>query len=540
MARSSKPVQNPPRNARVALSSKVGESGRQQRRSLEVPPANLNRRTANIPPHVFAKHGIPTKSRGIAPVKHMRMQQALTEVPRLRRTVAQSWIESFKTFEDFGLLPSVQEGTVEEVLANPQAKPTAVQSLVIPRLTGRPESGEARRTVGEDGLESYLIAAETGSGKTLAYTIPVIENMKHQEQKKRKGSPLGEVFDPPALTADHELEIPAVNKEEKTARPRAIVLVPTTELVAQVGAIVKKFSHVVKFRSVLLSREISAGVLRNRFFGRPVDVVVSTPHLLNSLTEDNPALLSRCHQIVVDEADSLFDRSFSPVTTAIISRCNNLKQLILCSATIPKSLDKRLRDLYPDMRRLVTPNLHSVPRRVRLQIVDVESELYRGNRKLACADTLYKLANDNTEAGFMKKVIVFVNKRETTTEVASYLRSKGINAVDFARDVADRVETGMLQKFTGDKQHVPSHLEGTKRMEVLVTTDIASRGIDTKTVKNVVLYDKPHSSIDLIHRIGRTGRLGRRGTAIILVDKHTNRGWVKEVKTSMHAGSPLV
>jgi ATP-dependent RNA helicase MRH4 len=379
-------------------------------------------------------------------------------------------------------------------------------------------------------VETYLIAAETGSGKTLAYTVPVIDAIKRQEMEEQERERQEREQNPQTQT-DNDLEIPTVVQDTLNGKPRAVIIVPTSELVSQVGEVVKSLAHRVKFRTTLVSRDISPKVLRDTLFGRTVDVVVCTPQLLNSLTETNPALFSRCTHVVVDEADSLFDKSFTPFTTALIERCANLKKLILCSATIPRSLDTRLRNLYPDMKRLVTPNLHVVPRRVQLQVVDVDNTLYHGNKQLACADTLYTIAKDGTEAGFLKKVIVFVNERETATELAEYLRSKDLDAVAFTRDSSERRQTEILEIFTGTKQDVAPEVVGRQRMKIMVTTDIASRGVDTKTVKNVVLYDRPQSSIDLIHRIGRTGRMGRRGRAVMLVDKRTNKGWVKDIKT---------
>jgi len=466
-------------------------------------------------------------------MKHMKMRQSLASVSRDTRIMTQERIRSLESFRDLGLLPTTQEAVVTSALGDVEAiAPTAVQKLVIPALTGTGQTRRRRNAEpGKVGAETYLIAAETGSGKTLAYAIPVVDAIKRQEQEEREAARLEAELNPTPEPAPSDIEIPTVEKETLNGRPRAAILVPTAELVSQVGAVMKSLSHVAKFRAAVISREFSPTVIRNRLFGGPVDVVVCTPHLINSLTETNPALFSRCTHIVVDEADSLFDRSFAPITRAVIGRCESLQKLILCSATIPRSLDTQLRKIYPNMKRLVTPNLHVVPRRVQLHIVDSDNTLYHGNKKLACADTLYAIAKDNTEDGFLKRVIIFVNERETTTELTRYLRSKGIDAVEFARDTKDRMYTETMELFTSGRLDVASDLKGRQRMKVLVTTDIASRGVDTKTVKNVILYDKPHSAIDMIHRIGRTGRMGRRGRAIILVDKHTDKGWIKDIKT---------
>ncbi|KAI5814380.1 P-loop containing nucleoside triphosphate hydrolase protein [Pyronema omphalodes] len=539
------------RPSRMVLSSRVADV--KTRIDKDSPVQGLNKTVANIKPHILEKRKMLAAKKvaikkqelekpknKVRPMKHMKMAQALAGVPREIRNQMNEKVQKIKGFGDFNLLDEVREAACKDALKGLEiTEPTDVQALVIPQLTGE---GRKKRNKGgmpkKKELESFLIAAETGSGKTLAYTIPIVDAIKRQEMKEADEAQL-EALNNPQPKQDDDLEIPTPEKD-MNGRPRAVVLVPTAELVEQVGAVIKSFCHRVKFRCSLISADYTPKVIRNRLFGGPIDIVVTTPLLFNSLTKDHPNLLNRCTHIVADEADSLFDKSFSPTTTELINRCENLEKLILCSATIPRSLDNRLRERYPEMTRLVTPNLHVVPRRVQLQVVDCDNQLYRGNRLLACADTLYTIAKDGTEEGFLKKVIVFVNEREKAKEVADYLKSKDLDAVAFTRDTSDPEQVEVLKMFTADKVEVPKDCVGRARMKVLVTTDIASRGVDTKTVKNVVLYDKPHSAIDMIHRIGRTGRMGRRGRAVVIVDKFTNKGWIKDIKTAMYMGGPLV
>lgn len=533
------------RPSRLILSTRVadrkqkpGTGGLNVRQAgLPSPQPSRDVRRSDFNTHPGRKNSQDRKAK--PSFKHMKMAQSLAPVSWTQRTNTEAEIEPWSSFNDFDLLPSVKEAVSSEVLKDlTTIQPTAVQRLVIPALLGMGLKAR-QKIVSESRFESFLIAAETGSGKTLAYIIPMIDYLKREEEILLKYKPLKEeeeVADSLAKRLEkdqHELfnlEIPTVENTDVNGKPRAVILVPTSELVNQVGAVIKAMSHVAKLRSALISRDFSGRVIRNRVFFSPIDILVSTPHLLSSLAENDPRILSNCSHIIVDEADSLFDRSFSQITSAIISRAEGLKRLILCSATIPKSLDRSLRKLYPDMRRLVTPHLHAIPRRVQLSIIDTDADPYRGNKLLACADTLHKLAKDETEEGFIKKIIVFVNERETTGEVASYLRFKGFDTASLERDTSDRKEASVLDYFTGPKTAVGPEVKAMDRMAVLVTTDIASRGVDTKTVKNVVLYDVPFSTIDFIHRLGRTGRMGRRGQAVILVDKNTNKAWVKDIK----------
>ena len=514
----------------------------------------------------------------------LKMQSALAPVSYGERASIKEKISGTDSFEDFPLLRVVKESVFSQALAGMEdVVPTPVQRLAIPVLLGNETRAARRRSSSSEKkeMEQFLLAAETGSGKTLAYLLPVLDAVKRaeaidaeleakkkaqEEEEERKNANYHALEPPPLSNAPHST----------TGRPRAIILLPTSELVTQVGNLTKLLSHTVKFRSALISSAYSGKVIRNRLFAPTgIDVLISTPHLLASISESDPNILSRVSHLIIDEADSLLDRSFAPSTSTVIDKTTpSLKQLILCSATIPRSLDSYLRKRFPDMRRLVTPNLHAIPRRVQLGVVDVEKEPYRGNKNLACADTIWSIGKAAAEhagdTADVKRILVFVNEREKTQEVAEYLILKGIEAVALSRDTPEQRQSETLSAFTTAKKesvevaskelsaelpngpnYVPMgsrtpatstppprrHLPNTK---VLVTTDLGSRGIDTLAVRHVILYDVPHSTIDFIHRLGRTGRMGRRGRGIILVAKNDRRDVVREVKEGMFKGQALI
>ncbi|KAI9751056.1 MAG: RNA helicase [Candelina submexicana] len=517
------------------------------------------------------------------PFKALKMQRALSPVPYGRRSAVKERISEVDTFDQFPLLPAVQESINSQALPGLEdITPTPVQRLAIPALLGEDKRRSRQKSTDSDGntMEQFLLAAETGSGKTLAYLLPTINAIKLAEasdaavESHERDQDVGRKNKDPL-----ELTPPALSNQPHptTGRPRAIILVPTSELVSQVGDLTKALSHTVKFRSALVSSAYSGRVIRNRLFSPGgVDIVISTPHLLASIAESDPNILSRVSYLVVDEADSLFDRSFSALTSAILARATpSLQQLILCSATIPRSLDSFLRKRFPDLRRLTTPNLHAIPRRVQLGVVDVEKDPYRGNKNLACADTIWTIGKAAAEHAVLhgevgkerveiKRVIVFVNERETAQEVADYLTTKGIDAFALSRDTPEQRQSVILSAFTQNTlktaslatsrsssasertNHVPASrttsppkrsLPNTK---VLVMTDLGSRGIDTTAVRHVILYDVPHTSIDFIHRLGRTGRMGRRGRGIVLVSKNDRKDVVKEVREGMFKGQALI
>ena len=586
--------------SRMSLSPQVSRaptrttpSGRPVGRRTNGPFAGMNQKSANIrrEPHARSEAEVrrssggrerPKKARD--PFHALKMQKALSAVSYGQRASIKAKISETESFDDFPLLPMVKESIAAQALSGlVDLAPTPIQRLAIPVLLGNETRAARRRSSasGKKEMEQFLLAAETGSGKTLAYLLPILDAVKRaevvdaelearkkaEEEQERKKANFHALEPPPLSNAPHPT----------TGRPRAIILVPTSELVTQVGNLVKLLSHKVKFRSGLISSAYSGKVIRNRLFAPTgIDVLISTPHLLASISESDPNILSRVSHLVIDEADSLLDRSFAPSTSTVIDKSTpSLQQLILCSATVPLSLDSFLRKRFPDMRRLVTPNLHAIPRRVQLGVVDVEKEPYRGNRILACADTIWSIgkaaaehAPGDTERVDIKRILVFVNEREKTQEVAEYLNSKGIDATALSRDTPEQRQSETLAAFTTiQPKSAPEiskdtstsssgtnyiafnptpatvtppprrHLANTK---VLVTTDLGSRGIDTLAVRHVILYDVPHSTIDFIHRLGRTGRMGRRGRGIVLVGKHDRRDVVREVKEGMFKGQALI
>ncbi|KAM0795608.1 P-loop containing nucleoside triphosphate hydrolase protein [Usnea florida] len=587
--------------SRMSLSPKVSRPptnttprGRTPERRANGPFGGMNQTSANIRREPYARSAAglrrpsdgrqrPQKAR--EPFHALKMQKTLSAVSYGERASIKSRIREAESFDDFPLLPMVQESIASQALSGMvDIVPTPIQRLAIPALLGNETRAARRRSSasGKKELEQFLLAAETGSGKTLAYLLPVLDAIKRaevidteietqvkiREEEEREKANFHALEPPPLSNAPHPT----------AGRPKAIILVPTSELVTQVGILTKLLSHTVKFRSGLISSAYSGKVIRNRLFAPTgIDVLISTPHLLASISESDPNILSRVSHLIIDEADSLLDRSFAPSTSTIIDKSTpSLQQLILCSATIPRSLDSHLRTRFPDMRRLVTPNLHAIPRRVQLGVIDVEKEPFRGNKSLACADAIWSIgktaaehAPGESERADIKRILVFVNEREKTLEVAEYLVSKGIDAVALNRDTPEQRQSETLGAFTtiqsksapGVSKDTPTppsspnnyipfdrtstratplprrHLPNTK---VLVATDLGSRGIDTLAVRHVILYDVPHSTIDFIHRLGRTGRMGRRGRGIVLVGKNDRRDVVREVKEGMFKGQALI
>jgi ATP-dependent RNA helicase MRH4, mitochondrial len=609
--------------SRMVLSSDVGLSSdeirERKRRAAPSPFGGMNQTEARIPvrrepPRVTRARAAPQRTASQTrtspegtevirtrekssspkidkPLYHaLKMQQTLTPVSYYQRTAIKEKLDSIQSFEHFNLLPDVNSAIYSQALAGmTELVPTPVQKLAIPALLSKKEGFQKSKREGRDGapqFDQFLLAAETGSGKTLAYLLPVIDALKRQEEldtiaeAEQKEEDLKRKAEKKDALAMFDLEPPDLAlPHTNMGRPRALILLPSSELVAQVGKVVKLMGHTIKYKSASISSNLTPTVIRSRLFNpNGIDIVISTPHLISSIAEKDPNILSRVTHIVVDEADSLLDRSFSNTTTSLIDRAApTMKQLILCSATIPRSLDNFLNKRFPTIKRLVTPKLHSIPRRVQLGVVDIEKAPYSGQRQLACADVIWQIGKsvheDTSSHHTVKCMLVFVNEREQAEELAAYLASKGIEAVPLTRDTPEARQSAILSAFTernaieGDEKpslsaedkgrsfrdFVPfdstsssptaSSRPSSKRLpntKVLVTTDLGSRGIDTLAVRHVILYDVPHTTIDFVHRLGRTGRMGRRGRGIVLVGKHDRKDVVREVKEAMFKGQALI
>ena len=452
-------------------------------------------------------------------------QQTLSQATKQLRS---SW--SPTTFHELNLIKGLPEA-IEKVILGHLIKtisPTDIQSLAIPIITKLDTTGFEIDTPNPENYRSFLIAAETGSGKTLAYLIPLINRLKREEEWALKNP-----THPNSIFNIH-----------RAASPRAIIIVPTSELAEQVYHILKRLSHEIKFTVCALLPKFDDSIIRKSILSKYVDILVSTPHRLDEFIQSEELKAKMVRYVIIDEADTLFDRSFSGSLNSVLNIVKHqLTHLVLCTATIPVALEKKLRYYHPGMHRIVAPKIHTAPRRIDFSVV-----LERDKRQ-ALLDTLRSIQADNTEPeADIKRALVFCNVREGVREVYEYLKaaedigesndeSGGLELIPFTRDNFDR-HTAL------DRFNEQATSPNSKKLRILITTDMGSRGLDTITAKSVVLYDVPYSSIDLLHRLGRTARAGTRGKAFMIVSKAEYRGktreWVNEIRDRLIRGEALV
>lgn len=428
----------------------------------------------------------------------------LQAVTASARATHHNLLQKVTSFDELALSPKVR-AAIDRML--PGAKPTPIQKVAIKALRRR-----------NRGMRTWLMAAETGSGKTLAYLAPFFSHLEDAKLTlSRKDHPILE----------------GEGRERKTRKPvvSAIVLVPTHELVRQVVSVAETLgvTAVTTGSPIKTTKRVAQGI----------DLLVSTPDSVLSWLKHAPGFseraLEECHTLVVDEADSLLHESFRGTTMEVIKHCPELSELIFCSATIPKAIDMFLREHYPDAMRLVTPQIHRLPRHIEFKVVEVFRPPYRDRKDLALLQALYAILKDASEPDITKRVIVFVNSKKDVEPLVNMLNNKGYPAIGISGNVPSIERPKLLEDFVGQ----PSPRTSEIPLKVLVATDIVARGVDMNRVRNVILYDMPFSSADLLHRSGRTGRRSGAGRVIMLVAKKDNQGWIRGLQRVISRGESL-
>ncbi len=350
-------------------------------------------------------------------------------------------------FSSLGLIPAL----VRAVDKAGYAAPTAIQAAAIPAILR-----------GSD----VLGAAQTGSGKTAAYALPLLQ----------------------ALMA------PAAGPRQV----RALILVPTRELAAQVGQTVHALAKPlpIKLKISVLFGGVSINPQMMDLRGG-ADIVVATPGRLLDLVRQNAVKLGGVSLCVLDEADRLLDMGFSEEINAILALLPGKRQNLFFSATFPDSVQALADSLLQEPVRIeVASEAQDKPDIVQRAItVDVprRTQLLR-----------YLILQQQWD-----RVLVFVATKYAAEHVADKLQRAGLHVGAFHGEFSQGTRSQLLADFKAG------------RLQVLVATDVAARGIDIAGLPAVVNYDLPRSAVDYTHRIGRTGRAGESGTAISFVTADT-------------------
>jgi len=345
-------------------------------------------------------------------------------------------------FQDLGLMVEL----VRAVSDQGYDTPTPVQSRAIPTvLEGR----------------DLMAAAQTGTGKTAGFTLPMLQRLMADPRKGPR-------------------------------RVRALVVVPTRELCAQVADSVRTYGAHLPLRAVTVFGGVGMQP-QVKALQRGVDIIIATPGRLLDLAGQGAADLSSIEMLVLDEADRMLDMGFIHDIRRILALLPKRRQNLLFSATFA-----------PEIRSLAASMLDApvqidvAPRNSAAETVQQTVHPVAASRKTAALVHLVREHN-------WFQCLVFTRTKHGANRLAQKLERAGIDAEAIHGNKSQNARTRALEGFKSG------------RVQVLVATDIAARGIDIDGLPQVVNFDLPHVPEDYVHRIGRTGRAGAAGQAVSLV-----------------------
>ncbi|XP_066287602.1 probable ATP-dependent RNA helicase DDX17 isoform X1 [Branchiostoma lanceolatum] len=304
--------------------------------------------------------------------------------------------------------------------------------------------------------------AQTGSGKTLAYMLPAIVHINHQSFLERGDGPI------------------------------CVVLCPTRELAQQVQEVAVQFGQSSRIKNTCVYGGAPKGP-QLRDLERGVEICIATPGRLIDFLEAGKTNLRRCTYLVLDEADRMLDMGFEPQIRKIIEQIRPDRQTLMWSATWPKEVRQLAEEFLHEYVQVNIGALSLCANHNILQIIDVVHEHEKDQKLIRLLEEIMGEKENKT--------IIFVETKRRVDDLTRRMRRDGWPAMCIHGDKSQPERDWVLNEFR------------TGSAPILVATDVASRGLDITDVKFVINFDYPGSAEDYVHRIGRTARSERTGTA---------------------------
>ncbi|MEX2450120.1 MAG: DEAD/DEAH box helicase [Rhodospirillales bacterium] len=337
--------------------------------------------------------------------------------------------------------------------------------------------------------------AQTGTGKTAAFVLPLLHRI--------------------------------INR---AARPgpkccNVLILAPTRELAAQIAESIATYGRFIRHSAAVVVGGVKPGP-QIRAVARGIDVIVATPGRLMDHMSTGAVRLDSATTVILDEADQMLDLGFMPAIRRIMTKLPRERQTLLLSATMPKQIRALADDFLNDPLEIaVTPTARPI------ELIDQSVILVDGGAKRGVLVDLLKGAD-------VERSIVFTRTKHGADKVTMHLQKAGLSAAAIHGNKSQGQRVRTLADFKAS------------RVNILVATDIAARGIDVDDVSHVVNYELPNVPEVYVHRIGRTARAGKSGIAISLCDG-TERGHLRDIerligrrldakKAAYQAGSPVL
>ncbi|HEY0235651.1 MAG TPA: DEAD/DEAH box helicase [Afipia sp.] len=311
--------------------------------------------------------------------------------------------------------------------------------------------------------QDVLGIAQTGTGKTAAFVLPMLTLLEKGRARARM--------------------------------PRTLILEPTRELAAQVKENFDKYGTGQKLNVALLIGGVSFGD-QDLKLSRGVDVLIATPGRLLDHTERGGLLMTGVELLVIDEADRMLDMGFIPDIERICKLVPFTRQTLFFTATMPTEI-RRITETF-----LHNPVKIEVSKPASTAVTVTQSQVAVGREPHEKREVLRQLLRDAKD---LKNAIIFCNRKREVALLYKSLEKHGFSVGALHGDMDQSARTASLEQFR--KGELP----------LLVASDVAARGLDIPEVSHVFNFDVPHHPDDYVHRIGRTGRAGRLGTAISIV-----------------------
>ena len=330
-----------------------------------------------------------------------------------------------------------------------------------------------------------ISCAQTGTGKTAAYILPLLTNLQYDNH------------DPNKLNA--------------------IIMAPTRELAQQIDQQMEGFGFYVPFSSVAIYGGNASGAWGTQVTGlqKGADIVIATPGRLLSQLNIYDIDFSGVKYFILDEADRMLDMGFYDDIMTIVNKLPKERQTIMFSATMPTNIRKMAKAIMHNPVE-VQIAISRPPESIQQMAVDIYDPQKTEFLVRLLGDRAPQKSADLSENTLVKgerltKVIIFVGKKQRVKDLTRALRAKHINARAMHSDLEQKERDEVMLDFRNGK------------VDVLVATDIVSRGIDVDDIPLVINYDVPHDAEDYVHRIGRTARAANKGEAITLVSPDDKR-----------------
>ena len=333
--------------------------------------------------------------------------------------------------------------------------------------------------------KNVIASAQTGTGKTAAFALPILQLLFHQQD---------------------------TSKEQK--KIRALIVSPTRELAVQIN---EEFTDYSKYTN-LSSKVVYGGIsidAQKKVLKKGVDILIATPGRLLDLCKQELVDLSTIEILVLDEADLMLDMGFIDDIKKIDLLCPNQKQILLFSATMPSKVVHFAKNL------LSNPEIVEVILR-KSEITKVKQLLYyvpKPNKIELCLHLLRNTIKGN--------ILIFRRTRNGVDNLEQTLLKNGFKVETLHGEKSQNLRQNALNKFKNNE------------VNILIATDVASRGIDIEDLDVVINFDLPNISETYVHRIGRTGRAGKKGTSYSFCSIDEKK-YVVEIQKTIKKAIPVL